>query len=102
MRLREKEYVSALQYRRKYDPAKTPFDRLKEKVILKEDIQLQLETLRSQTNPLSLRNEIEGLIAQLLALHPLDQAETVNIFETLIKEADSSVTLSFEPTKPFW
>ena len=101
MRLREKEYVSALQYRRKYDQAKTPFDRLKEKDILKENIQLQLETLRSQTNPMSLRNEIDGLISQLLSLPPLDHAETVNIFETLIKEADSSVTLSFEPTKPF-
>ncbi|MFZ2098018.1 MAG: hypothetical protein WAV05_15400, partial [Anaerolineales bacterium] len=31
MRLQEKEYVSSLQYRRKYDQAKTPFDRLKEK-----------------------------------------------------------------------
>ena len=37
MRLQEKEYVSPLQYRRKYDQAKTPFDRLKEQNILKEN-----------------------------------------------------------------
>jgi hypothetical protein len=47
MRLQEKEYVSPSQYRRKYDQAKTPFDRLKEKNILKENSQLQLEALRN-------------------------------------------------------
>jgi hypothetical protein len=31
----------------------------------------------------------------------LGQSETVNIFETLIKEVDASVTLSFEPMMPF-
>jgi hypothetical protein len=31
----------------------------------------------------------------------LDQDETVNVFDTLIKEADTSVTLSFEPMTPF-
>ena len=101
MRLQEKEYVSPLQYRRKYDQAKTPFDRLKEKNILKESTQLQLEALRDQTNPMTLRNQIDQLISHLLSLSALDQVETVNVFETLIKEADTSVTLSFEPTMPF-
>jgi len=101
MRLQEKEYVSPLQYRRKYDRAKTPFDRLKEKNILKENIQLQLEALRDQTNPMTLRSQIDALISHLLSLPPLDHDETVNVFETLIKEVDTSVTLSFEPTLPF-
>jgi hypothetical protein len=100
MRLQEKEYVSSLQYRRKYDQAKTPFDRLKEKNIMKESTQLQLETLRNQTNPMKLREQIDVLITHLLSLPSLDQAETVNVFQTLIKEADPSVTLSFEPTMP--
>jgi hypothetical protein len=100
MRLQEKEYVSPLQYRRKYDQAKTPFDRLKEKNILKENIRLQLETLRDQTNPMTLRYQIDTLISHLLSLPPLDQDETVNVFETLIKEVDTLVTLSFEPTTP--
>ena len=100
MRLQEKEYVSSMQYRRKYDQAKTPFDRLKNKNILKENTQLQLEALRDQTNPMTLRNQIDTLISRLLSLPALDQVETVNVFETLIKEADNSVTLSFEPTIP--
>jgi len=100
MRLQEKEYVSPLQYRRKYDQAKTPFDRLKEKNILKENIRLQLETLRDQTNPMTLRYQIDTLISHLLSLPPLDHDETVNVFETLIKEVDTLVTLSFEPTIP--
>jgi hypothetical protein len=100
MRLQEKEYVSPLLYRRKYDRAKTPFDRLKEKNILKENIRLQLEALRDQTNPMTLRYQIDTLISHLLSLPPLDQDETVNVFETLIKEVDSLVTLSFEPTIP--
>jgi len=100
MRLQEKEYVSPLQYRRKYDRAKTPFDRLKEKNILKENTQLQLEALRDQTNPMTLRYQIDTLISHLLSLPPLDHDETVNVFETLIKEVDNLVTLSFEPTIP--
>jgi hypothetical protein len=99
MRLQEKEYVTPLQYRRKYDRARPPFDRLKEKNILNDDIQLQLEAIKTKTNPLVLRREIDELIAQLLTLPGLDQTEAVNIFETLIKEADISVTVSNEPTK---
>jgi hypothetical protein len=100
MRLQKKEYLSPLQYRRKYDQAKTPFDRLKEQNILKENVQLQLEALRDNTNPLALRLQIDELIARLLSLPNLDQSETVNVFETLIKEEDTSVTLSFDLTGP--
>jgi len=101
MRLQEKEYLAPLQYRRKYDQAKTPFTRLKEQNILKENVQMQLEALRDQTNPLALRVQIDELIARLLSLPRLEQSETVNVFETLIKEEETSVTLSFEPTIPF-
>jgi hypothetical protein len=101
MRLQEKEYVSSLQYRRKYDQAKTPFDRLVEKNILSENTRQRLETQREQTNPMDLRNQIDGLIAHLLSLPTLNHAETVNVFETLIKEAHAPVTLSVEPTTPF-
>jgi hypothetical protein len=100
MRLQEKVYVSSLQYRRKYDQAKTPFDRLKEQNILQENVRLQLDALQDQTNPLSLRSEIDQLIEELLSLPQWKQTEMVNIFETLIKEEDTSVTLSFEPTMP--
>jgi len=37
---------------------------------------------------LVLRRQIDQLIAQLLSLPILDRSETVNIFETLLKEVD--------------
>lgn len=98
MRLQEKEYLTPVQYRRKYDQARTPFDRLLEKGVLHADTKLHLFSLRDQTNPLALRSQIDALIALLLSLPVLDKTETVNIFETLTKEVDTSVTLSFEPT----
>lgn len=101
MRLQEKELLAPLHYRRKYDQAKTPFDRLKEQNLLKDNVQLQLEDLRNQTNPLALRLQIDDLIANLLALPALEPSETVNVFETLIKKEELSVTFSFEPTIPF-
>lgn len=100
MRLQAKEYVTPLHYHRKYDQAKTPLDRLIEHQILDANVQLQLETLRNRTNPMALRSQIDELISQLLSLPGLDLSDTVNIFETLIKEADLSVTLSIEPTMP--
>lgn len=98
MRLKEKQVISATQFRRKYDQAKTPFDRLKEKDFLNNKNLSSLENLRSQTNPMTLRYEINNLIATLLSLPCLDKSETVNIFTTLIKENDISVTLSNELT----
>lgn len=94
MRLKEKQIISSTQFRRKYDQAKTPFDRLKEKDSLNEKNLSSLENLRRQTNPLALRNEINSLITDLLSLPSLDKSETVNIFTTFIKENDRSVTLS--------
>jgi len=102
LRLQKKVYLNDLQYQRIFDQAHTPFDRLKSTGILPENILAQLETLRAQTNPLLLRSEIDALITQLLALPVHDNSQSVNIFHSLIKkEADSSVTLSFEPTASF-
>jgi len=100
MRLQEKQYLTPLHYRRKYDQPKPPFDRLKAQNILPEETRLRLENLRNQTNPLALRQQIDQLISQLLSLPTLRQSETVNVFETLIRKEEASVTLSFEPTTP--
>jgi hypothetical protein len=54
----------------------------------------QLDDLRARTNPMTLRDQVDLLITKLLSLPVLDKSETVNIFETLIQEADISVTLS--------
>ncbi len=90
MRLQQKIVVSPLHYRRQFDPAKPPFDRLKELHCLDPRAIRRLETLRSQTNPRLLRNQIDGLITQVLSLPTLQQSESVNVFETLIQEADMS------------
>ena len=101
MRLKAKHYVSPLKYRRQYDLARPPLARLKELHALSPEIEQKLDKLQQQTNPITLRNQIDTLITQLLDLPSLDKTETVNVFDTLIKEADSSVTLSFEPTMSF-
>lgn len=88
LRLQEKEYVSPQQIRRKFDQARTPFDRLKEKNILEGNVLLRLERLRAQTNPLALRQLIDETIALLFSLPVLDHTETVNVFETMLKEMD--------------
>jgi hypothetical protein len=92
MRLQQKEYVSPQQYRRKFDLARPPFDRLKEKNVLDKNTTLRLETLRAQTNPLELRCQIDALIARLLSLPVLDRSESVNVFETMLKEVDSPIS----------
>jgi hypothetical protein len=98
MRLQEKIYLNEFQYQRKYDQAKTPYDRLKTKRILNKNQLERLEDLRAQTNPMNLREQIDLQITKLLSLPVLDKSDTVNIFETLIQEADISVTLSNDPT----
>jgi hypothetical protein len=98
LRLQTKQSIGPMKYRRQFDQAKPPFDRLKELHALPPAVVPDLEALRAHTNPLWLREEIGQLIDQLLDLPVLGQSETVNVFETLMKEVDSSVTLSFEPT----
>ena len=99
MRLQHKEYVTPLLYRRRFDLARPPFDRVKELNILDPHVQLALESLRARTNPLQLRSRIDALISHLLALPNQDQPASVNIFETMMMEPDPPlVTLSFEPS----
>jgi hypothetical protein len=90
MRLQQKEMVSPTQYRRSFDRARPPFDRLKELHILPLARLTHLEVLRDQTNPLALCSQIDDLLSQLLAIPTLDHTETVNAFEIMIQEADIS------------
>jgi len=88
MRLQSKEYVSTLQYRRKFDPAKPPLDRLIGLKCLDDAKLKQLENLRNATNPMLLRDQINDLIDQLAYLPTLENSQTINVFDTLIKEVD--------------
>jgi hypothetical protein len=90
MRLQQKEVLSPTQFRRTFDQARPPFDRLKELHILPQPSLIRLETLRDQTNPLTLRSAIDDLLSQLFALPTLDHSETVNVFETMLQEVDIS------------
>jgi hypothetical protein len=90
MRLQQKEYITPLQYHRKFDLARPPFDRLKEKNILEGTMLHRQERLRAQTNPPALRQQIDDLITRLLSLPVLKNPSPVNVFETFLKEADFS------------
>lgn len=100
LRTREKVFLDDLHYRRIFDPAKPPFDRLCERLALPADILKSLHLLRQQTNPIQLRNQIDLLITQLWAFPVVDCKKPVNILHTLRKETDYPVTFSFEPSTP--
>jgi len=108
MRLVEKVFIPAAEdqparIQRRYDQARTPFDRLCETGVLQEEERQRLETLRDQTNPRTLRREIYKLIDQLFCLPNALEGQTENVLETLVfplsfyeKGADTPVTLSFD------
>lgn len=96
LRTREKIFSDPLHYKRVYDIAKPPFDRLCEAMTLPPPILATLHALRDQTNPVLLRNHIDDLITQLWATSPHSPLKPVNVHHTLRKENDSPVTLSSE------
>ncbi len=72
MHLSEKQYQEQ-RIKRIYDDALPPFDRLCKTGALSPARQLELETLRQNTNPMSLRRNIQTLIDQLYALPSLKE-----------------------------
>jgi hypothetical protein len=108
MRLVEKIILPAgegqpARTKRRYDQARTPFDRLCETDALGEEERQRLETLRQRTNPRTLRQEVYELIDYLFSLPNAIEGQTENVLETLAfplnfyeKGADAPVTLSFD------
>jgi hypothetical protein len=72
MHLSEKKYQEH-RIKRIYDDALPPFDRLCKTGTLSPARLLELETLRQNTNPMSLRRNIQTLIDQLYALPSLKE-----------------------------
>ena len=101
MRTQHKVKVEEGRYRRVFDTPKTPFERLCQAGTLPDTVLNRLQTLRDQTNPLQLRQQIAQWIDQLWAVPTQKSAPTVNVFQTLRKEHDPAVTFSFEPTIHF-
>ncbi len=92
---------------RRYDQAKTPFDRLCATGILSDAQRQQLQTLRDQTNPRQLRQEIYALLDHLFSLPGAVPGITEDVHAslafpiTLPKGEDSPVTLSLIEPAPF-
>ena len=109
MRLREKTTSPSLpaegqpsHIKRRFDRARTPFDRLCETDAISEEQKEQLRTLRDQTNPRQLRREITQLQSEIFLLPGAVPGQTEDVYETLfasveIQEVEGiPVTLSFE------
>jgi hypothetical protein len=108
LRLTEKTSYSTdhgeLRFRRRYGPARTPFERLCATSVLSPEQRRSLEALRDQTNPRRLRQEIYTLLEALFSLPGATTGQTENVLDTLTapqppqKGVGTPVTLSIDRT----
>jgi len=108
MRLTEKTVIrqegQPARVKRRYAPARTPFDRLCATHVMLPSHRQQLEALRDQTNPRRLRQEIYDLIDHLFALPNAVPGVPEDVHQTLIapsdpqKGGDYPLTFSFNRT----
>jgi len=106
MRLKEKVIVSSeggsSRIRRRFDQAKTPFDRLCATGAVPQQVLEQLQRLRDQINPRQLRREIDSLLARIFALSCKEPGTVVDVYQTLPCHISSTkgggipVSLSFD------
>lgn len=88
IRLKEKLLQPAAQgqptrVKRRYDQARTPFDRLCATNALSQERQALLKALREQTNPRQLRHEIYALIDYVFSLPGAIPGQTEDVHQTL-------------------
>lgn len=92
MRVAEKTVVveegQPTRIRRRYDQARTPFDRLCELQVLEPDLQAQLTALREQTNPRQLLAQIEAQLEYLFSLPCRTPDHTEVVYDTLSETPD--------------
>ncbi len=92
MRLAEKIVTPVEDQRarvkRRYDQARTPFDRLCETTAITQERREQLEALRDQTNPRQLRQEIYDQIEYIFSLPNAVPGKTENVYLTLTTHPD--------------
>jgi hypothetical protein len=88
MRLTEKtpiyEEGRLVHVKRRYDPARTPFDRLCATGVMLPEHQAQLEALRDKTNPRQLRQAIYDRLEALFALPGAVPGVTEDVYQTLL------------------
>jgi len=101
MKTVQKVYIDEFHYRRVFDCAQPPVDRLAKTGVLSNTHLENLFTLRDQVDILALRERLEININNLWSVKNSANTLPVNIFDTLRKEEEkSSVTFSFEPSIP--
>lgn len=87
MRVVEKEIVSGpdgrTRIRRRYDDARTPFDRLCATEALSPEQLARLIALRERTNPRLLLAQIEDQLSQIFSLPCAQPDESQNVYDTL-------------------
>jgi hypothetical protein len=91
MRVAEKSIVDdgpRTRIRRRYDQARTPFDRLCDTGVLSPHVQAQLTAPRKQTNPRQLLAEIEAQLDYLFSLPCRTPDHTEVVYDTLSEIPD--------------
>lgn len=82
--------------KRRYDQARTPFERLCETNTITQKRREQLEALRDRTNPRQLRQEIYDQIGYIFSLPNAVPGQTENVYLTLTTRPDLE-TLFLDP-----
>lgn len=87
MRVIEKKIVSGpgerTRVRRRYDDARTPFDRLRATQALSPEQLVRLTALRERTNPRLLLAQIEDQLSHIFSLPCAQPDESQNVYDTL-------------------
>lgn len=105
MRLKEKIVVpgsggQATRIKRRYDQARTPFDRLCDTEAIPQECRMQLESLRYQINPRQLRQEVYDSIDLVFSLPGAVPGKTENVHKLLpIDTSSETQTLQFNLTQ---
>ena len=94
LRLQEKHILPAdgrrSRIKRKFDTARTPFDRLCDTDVLSADSRADLSAMRDATNPLSLRREIDSLLHLLFRLPCAPDGGSQDVYLTLFNQPVST------------
>lgn len=102
MKTVQKDYVDEIHYRRVFDQARPPMDRLAEAGVLTDAHVERLFNLRDKVDILALRERLESNINNLWSARTPNNAISVNVFDTLRKEKDNpSVNANRNASKAF-
>jgi hypothetical protein len=94
MRLQEKVYLPQQEGQpahttRRYDQARTPFDRLCETDAITDEHKAQLTALRARINPRQLRQEIYALLDHIFSLPGAQPGVSENVYQTLMSNSQA-------------